>query len=183
MLNKSATLGQGSNDEFRHLIQVNAPRMKLNLFTGRSRICAVCSAWKFYLNKQTRGNLCQSVCVLWPLFLGQSSDEKGLWPNSLDQRNGIFSHDLPNRSTLNLLLVSFFLFFQIYTEWANYYLERHKSKRKVIDLSVDARDGLLLAEIVEAVTSFKVPELMKKPKSQQQMVSRRNQSHNRRVVK
>jgi Calponin homology (CH) domain len=65
---------------------------------------------------------------------------------------------------------------QVYTEWANYYLERHKSKRKVVDLSVDARDGLLLAEIVEAVTSFKVPDLIKKPKSQQQMVSRHNQS-------
>jgi len=61
--------------------------------------------------------------------------------------------------------------FQIYTEWANYYLERHKSKRKVVDLSADARDGLLLAEIIEAVTSFKVPDLIKKPKNQQQMVS------------
>ncbi|KAL7031114.1 hypothetical protein ACKWTF_006898 [Chironomus riparius] len=58
---------------------------------------------------------------------------------------------------------------QIYTEWANYYLERHKSKRKVVDLSADARDGLLLAEIIEAVTSFKVPDLIKKPKNQQQM--------------
>lgn len=64
-----------------------------------------------------------------------------------------------------------YLSFQIYTEWANYYLERHKSKRKIVDLSVDARDGLLLAEIVEAVTSFKVLDLIKKPKTQQQMVS------------
>lgn len=36
---------------------------------------------------------------------------------------------------------------------------------------MDARDGLLLAEIIEAVTSFKVPDLIKKPKTQQQMVS------------
>lgn len=60
---------------------------------------------------------------------------------------------------------------QIYTEWANYYLERAKSKRTVADLSTDCRDGLLLAEVIEAVTSFKVPDLIKKPKTQQQMVS------------
>lgn len=60
---------------------------------------------------------------------------------------------------------------QIYTQWANYYLERAKSKRKVVDLSTDCRDGLLLAEVIEAVTNFKVPDLIKKPKTQQQMVS------------
>lgn len=65
----------------------------------------------------------------------------------------------------------YFIFFQIYTDWANYYLERSKSKKKVTDLSADCRDGLLLAEVIEAVTSFKVPDLAKKPKSQQQMVS------------
>ncbi|GAB0099372.1 Calponin-homology (CH) domain-containing protein [Sergentomyia squamirostris] len=58
---------------------------------------------------------------------------------------------------------------QIYTDWANYYLERAKSKRKVVDLSADCRDGLLLAEVIEAVTSFKVPDIIKKPKTQQQM--------------
>lgn len=62
-------------------------------------------------------------------------------------------------------------FLQIYTDWANYYLERAKSKKKVTDLSADCRDGLLLAEVIEAVTSFKVPDLVKKPKNQQQMVS------------
>ncbi|XP_033236795.1 protein sickie isoform X1 [Drosophila pseudoobscura] len=60
-------------------------------------------------------------------------------------------------------------YIEIYTDWANYYLERAKSKRKVTDLSADCRDGLLLAEVIEAVTSFKVPDLVKKPKSQQQM--------------
>ncbi|XP_073822561.1 sickie isoform X2 [Musca autumnalis] len=58
---------------------------------------------------------------------------------------------------------------KIYTDWANYYLERAKSKKKVTDLSADCRDGLLLAEVIEAVTSFKVPDLHKKPKNQQQM--------------
>jgi neuron navigator 2 len=50
-------------------------------------------------------------------------------------------------------------------------LERAKSKRKVVDLSADCRDGLLLAEVIEAVCCFKVPDLIKKPKNQQQMVS------------
>ncbi|XP_065094489.1 protein sickie-like isoform X4 [Ochlerotatus camptorhynchus] len=58
---------------------------------------------------------------------------------------------------------------QIYTDWANYYLERAKSKKKVSDLSADCRDGLLLAEVIEAVTTFKVPDLVKKPKTPQHM--------------
>ncbi|XP_041786525.1 protein sickie-like, partial [Anopheles merus] len=58
---------------------------------------------------------------------------------------------------------------QIYTDWANYYLERAKSKKKVSDLSADCRDGLLLAEVIEAVTTFKVPDLVKKPKTAQHM--------------
>lgn len=68
-------------------------------------------------------------------------------------------------------MVILLYFLQIYTDWANYYLERAKSKKKVTDLSADCRDGLLLAEVIEAVTSFKVPDLVKKPKNQQQMVS------------
>uniref|UniRef100_A0A182YFX3 Uncharacterized protein n=1 Tax=Anopheles stephensi TaxID=30069 RepID=A0A182YFX3_ANOST len=59
----------------------------------------------------------------------------------------------------------------IYTDWANYYLERAKSKRKVSDLSADCRDGLLLAEVIEAVTTFKVPDLVKKPKTPQHMTT------------
>jgi hypothetical protein len=50
-------------------------------------------------------------------------------------------------------------------------LERSKAKRRVTDLSTDCRDGLLLAEVIEAVTNFKVPDLARKPKTQQQMVS------------
>lgn len=60
---------------------------------------------------------------------------------------------------------------QIYTDWANNYLERGKSKRRVIDLSNDCRDGILLADIIEAVTACKVPDLNKKPKNHSQMVS------------
>lgn len=39
------------------------------------------------------------------------------------------------------------------------------------DLTVDCRDGLLLADVVEGVTAVKVSDLVKKPKTQQQMVS------------
>lgn len=59
----------------------------------------------------------------------------------------------------------------MYTNWANHYLERVKSKRRVTDLAADCRDGLLLADVVEGVTSVKVTDLIRKPKAQQQMVS------------
>lgn len=75
------------------------------------------------------------------------------------------------RTDAILLLYCYCYFFQIYTDWANYYLERAKSKKKVSDLSTDCRDGILLADVIEAVTSFKVADLTKKPKTQQQMVS------------
>lgn len=60
---------------------------------------------------------------------------------------------------------------QIYMDWANNYLERAKSKKRVNDLSNDCRDGVLLADIIEAVTACKVPDLNKKPKNHSQMVS------------
>lgn len=50
-------------------------------------------------------------------------------------------------------------------------MDKVKSKRRVTDLAVDCRDGLLLADVVEGVTSVKVPDLIRKPKTQQQMVS------------
>lgn len=59
----------------------------------------------------------------------------------------------------------------MYTDWANHYLERVKSKRRVTNLEADCRDGLLLADVVEGVTSVKVTDLIRKPKTQQQMVS------------
>lgn len=67
----------------------------------------------------------------------------------------------------------FSIYLKIYTEWANYYLER-KSKRKIVDLSEDIRDGILLAELIEVVTSYKVNELTKKPKTTKQMVSKKS---------
>ncbi|KAL7739520.1 hypothetical protein ACLKA6_012664 [Drosophila palustris] len=82
------------------------------------------------------------------------------YQGSCDNINGILTRD----------------YAKIYTDWANYYLERAKSKRKVTDLSADCRDGLLLAEVIEAVTNFKVPDLNKKPKNQQQMNCQVNSS-------
>ncbi|RLU17436.1 hypothetical protein DMN91_009671 [Ooceraea biroi] len=64
---------------------------------------------------------------------------------------------------------------QIYTDWANYYLERGGCKRRVTDLQADLCDGVLLADLVEAVTNQKVIDVNRKPKSAQQMVSK---SHN-----
>lgn len=50
-------------------------------------------------------------------------------------------------------------------------MDRAKSKKRVTDISTDCTDGILLSEVIEAVTAFKVPDLIKKPKTQQQMVS------------
>lgn len=118
-----------------------------------------CASLETFLNKQN------SFFV--DLFVSGSVGEgyEGAWPFSWTKW-----HFSAWFAWSQFEFLSFF-YFQIYTEWANYYLERHKSKRKVVDLSIDARDGLLLAEIIEAVTSFKVPDLIKKPKNQQQMVS------------
>ncbi|XP_033333630.2 sickie isoform X2 [Megalopta genalis] len=59
---------------------------------------------------------------------------------------------------------------QIYTDWANYYLERGGCKRRVTDLQSDLCDGVLLADLVEAVTNQKVIDVNRKPKTAQQMV-------------
>ncbi|KAL0112466.1 hypothetical protein PUN28_012057 [Cardiocondyla obscurior] len=59
---------------------------------------------------------------------------------------------------------------KIYTDWANYYLERGGCKKRVTDLQADLCDGVLLADLVEAVTNQKVIDVNRKPKSAQQMV-------------
>lgn len=55
------------------------------------------------------------------------------------------------------IFLNIFLIFQIYTDWANYYLERGGCKRRVTDLQADLCDGVLLADLVEAVS--KCPRL------------------------
>lgn len=43
---------------------------------------------------------------------------------------------------------------QIYTDWANHYLQRGRHKRLITDLQQDIADGVLLAEVIEAVSKF-----------------------------
>ncbi|XP_029033114.1 protein sickie isoform X1 [Osmia bicornis bicornis] len=72
------------------------------------------------------------------------------------------SDDIKADSTRNVV--------QIYTDWANYYLERGGCKRRVTDLQTDLCDGVLLADLVEAVTNQKVIDVNRKPRNAQQMV-------------
>eukprot|EP00090_Calanus_glacialis_P010676 TRINITY_DN19122_c0_g1_i1.p1 TRINITY_DN19122_c0_g1~~TRINITY_DN19122_c0_g1_i1.p1 ORF type:complete len:1943 (-),score=331.98 TRINITY_DN19122_c0_g1_i1:185-6013(-) len=59
---------------------------------------------------------------------------------------------------------------EIYTDWANHYLEKTKG-RKIKNLQTELSDGLILTEIIEAVTHQKVPDISKKPKTKDAMVT------------
>nr|XP_037871753.1 protein sickie isoform X4 [Bombyx mori] len=63
---------------------------------------------------------------------------------------------------------------QIYTDWANHYLERARSRRRAGTtgggLARDCADGLLLADVLEGVTGLKVPRAHRKPRNPQQML-------------
>jgi hypothetical protein len=41
---------------------------------------------------------------------------------------------------------------QIYTDWGNHYLDKIKSKRRIQHLPVDVTDGVVLADVIEAVS-------------------------------
>ncbi|KAK2713273.1 hypothetical protein QYM36_009220 [Artemia franciscana] len=58
---------------------------------------------------------------------------------------------------------------QIYTDWANHYLEKVKSKRRIQDLQTDIIDGVALADVIEAVTSHRLCDVNRKPKTTAQM--------------
>ena len=60
---------------------------------------------------------------------------------------------------------------EIYTDWANHYLEKTRGKHKIRCLQTELVDGLLLAEVIEAVTHQKVPDIAKKPKNRAAMVT------------
>ncbi|XP_048766551.1 neuron navigator 3-like isoform X3 [Ostrea edulis] len=62
----------------------------------------------------------------------------------------------------------------IYTDWANHYLEKAKNKHTISDLQQDVSDGVLLAEVIEAVTNDKIKDIKSKPKSTAQMVDNIN---------
>ncbi|XP_071526452.1 uncharacterized protein [Panulirus ornatus] len=59
---------------------------------------------------------------------------------------------------------------KIYTDWANHYLDKSRSRRHIHDLQADVTDGVILAEVIEAVTGQKVPDINKKPKNSTQML-------------
>lgn len=50
---------------------------------------------------------------------------------------------LNNQSIIN--------WFQVYTDWANHYLDKAKSKRNIKDLQSDLADGVLLSDLVETI--------------------------------
>lgn len=58
---------------------------------------------------------------------------------------------------------------KIYTDWANHYLEKAKNKHTISDLQQDVSDGVLLAEVIEAVTNDKIKDIKSKPKNTAQM--------------
>ncbi|XP_026725909.1 protein sickie isoform X7 [Trichoplusia ni] len=63
---------------------------------------------------------------------------------------------------------------KIYTDWANHYLERARSRRRAGasggGLARDCADGLLLADVLEGVTGLKVHRAHRKPRNPQQML-------------
>ncbi|XP_063906521.1 protein sickie isoform X3 [Zophobas morio] len=63
---------------------------------------------------------------------------------------------------------------QIYTDWANHYLEKARSKKRVNSLAADCSDGVLLAEVIESVTCQKIPDINRKPKTPSQMLDNIN---------
>ncbi|XP_078326056.1 neuron navigator 2-like isoform X7 [Crassostrea virginica] len=63
---------------------------------------------------------------------------------------------------------------KIYTDWANHYLEKAKNKHTISDLQQDVSDGVLLAEVIEAVTNDKIKDIKSKPKNTAQMVDNIN---------
>ncbi|XP_069128719.1 neuron navigator 2-like isoform X7 [Argopecten irradians] len=63
---------------------------------------------------------------------------------------------------------------KIYTDWANHYLEKARHKRFISDLQQDVTDGVLLADVIEAVTNEKIKDIKNKPKNSAQMVENIN---------
>lgn len=59
---------------------------------------------------------------------------------------------------------------EIYTDWANHYLDKLKGSRKINDLQIDLADGIILCDVIEGVTGQKINNIHKKPKTATQMV-------------
>ena len=54
---------------------------------------------------------------------------------------------------------SIIVLLQIYTDWANHYLEKVKSKRRIVDLPNDVTDGCILADVIEAVSKSQLSSI------------------------
>lgn len=50
--------------------------------------------------------------------------------------------------------MSIFNGFQVYTDWANHYLDKAKSKKTIKDLQLDLGDGVLLTDLVETICKY-----------------------------
>ncbi|EEB17691.1 conserved hypothetical protein [Pediculus humanus corporis] len=57
----------------------------------------------------------------------------------------------------------------VYTDWANHYLDKAKCKKHIQDLQTDVTDGVVLADVIEAVTNQKISDINRKPKTSMQM--------------
>ena len=59
---------------------------------------------------------------------------------------------------------------EIYTDWANHYLDKLRGCNRIKDLQTELADGLVLCDVIEGVTGQKVPEIQRKPRNTGQMV-------------
>ena len=93
-----------------------------------------------------------------------SASSFGLKPKSSPQNNNSQMTGQQNSSQQKSII-------EIYTDWANHYLDKlHGGRKKVKDLQKELQDGIILAEVIEAVMGSRVPDIVKKPKTHIQMV-------------
>ena len=67
---------------------------------------------------------------------------------------GLPRDTLPVRFSQGEKCVIFSSVFQIYTDWANHYLEKAHYKRYITDLQADVCDGVLLADVIHSVSEY-----------------------------
>jgi len=58
---------------------------------------------------------------------------------------------------------------EIYTDWANHYLDKLRGCNRIKDLQTELADGLVLCDVIEGVTGQKVPDIQRKPKNTSQV--------------
>ena len=58
---------------------------------------------------------------------------------------------------------------EIYTDWANHYLDKLRGCNKIKDLQTELADGIVLSDVIEGVTGQKVPDILKNPKNHAQV--------------